>query len=68
MGESVKRGQKIALCGNSGNTSEPHIHFQIQQGKSFLMSASLPISFIDIKNIPYQEERQFISRGQFVEN
>ena len=68
VGESVKRGQKIALCGNSGNTSEPHIHFQIQQGKSFLLSASLPISFIDIKSISYQGERQFISRGQFVES
>lgn len=56
------------LVVNGGNTSEPHIHFQVQQGKSFLMSASLPISFIDIKYIPYQGERQFISRGQFVEN
>lgn len=47
-GESVKRGQVIALCGNSGNTSEPHIHFHIQDGKSFYASAGLPIHFKNI--------------------
>lgn len=27
-GQTVKRGDVIARCGNSGNTSEPHVHFQ----------------------------------------
>lgn len=45
VGDTVKEGQEIARCGNSGNTSEPHIHFQIQQGQSFLFNASLPITF-----------------------
>ncbi len=29
-GESVKKGQLLGLCGNSGNSSEPHLHFHIQ--------------------------------------
>lgn len=29
-GEAVKRGQVLGLCGNSGNSSEPHIHFHVQ--------------------------------------
>ncbi len=29
-GESVKKGQIIALCGNSGNSSEPHLHYHLQ--------------------------------------
>jgi murein DD-endopeptidase MepM/ murein hydrolase activator NlpD len=29
-GDPVKRGQVLGLCGNSGNSSEPHIHFHLQ--------------------------------------
>jgi len=29
-GDKVKRGQALGLCGNSGNSSEPHIHFHVQ--------------------------------------
>lgn len=66
-GEKVRRGQQIACCGNSGNTSEPHIHFQVQQGKSFLLSASLPIKFERIKNHTTKENSD-IRRGDLVEN
>ena len=47
-GQRVKRGEKIARCGNSGNTTEPHLHFHIQQGKSFYNSPGLPVQFRDI--------------------
>lgn len=29
-GQKIKQGQLLGLCGNSGNSSEPHIHFHIQ--------------------------------------
>jgi hypothetical protein len=29
-GEQVKRGQLLGRCGNSGNSSEPHIHYHLQ--------------------------------------
>lgn len=29
-GDAVRRGDVLALVGNSGNTSEPHLHFQLQ--------------------------------------
>lgn len=29
-GDFVKKGELIALCGNSGRSPEPHIHFQVQ--------------------------------------
>ena len=29
-GDKVKRGQVLGLCGNSGNSSEPHIHYHLQ--------------------------------------
>ena len=68
VGDKVYRGQQIACCGNSGNTSEPHIHFQVQQGKSFLFSASLPIWFTKIINHTASTGGLHISRGQIVEN
>jgi murein DD-endopeptidase MepM/ murein hydrolase activator NlpD len=30
VGDKVQRGQVIGLCGNSGNSSEPHLHYHLQ--------------------------------------
>lgn len=29
-GQKVRRGQVLGLCGNSGNSSEPHLHYHLQ--------------------------------------
>lgn len=31
QGDKVKQGQILGLCGNSGNSSEAHLHYHIQQ-------------------------------------
>lgn len=48
IGQKVYQGEVIAKCGNSGNTSEPHIHFHLQDGISFFTSAGIPITFQNI--------------------
>jgi hypothetical protein len=30
VGDKVAKGQLIGLCGNSGNSSEPHLHYHLQ--------------------------------------
>ena len=30
QGQNIRQGQLLGLCGNSGNSSEPHLHFHIQ--------------------------------------
>jgi len=30
VGDKVKAGQLVGLCGNSGNSSEPHLHYHLQ--------------------------------------
>jgi hypothetical protein len=49
-GERVHAGQLIARCGNSGNTSEPHLHLQVQNRPSFYSSdlVTFPILFRDV--------------------
>jgi hypothetical protein len=34
-GDTVRRGQMVGQCGNSGNTSEPHLHMQVQNVADF---------------------------------
>jgi murein DD-endopeptidase MepM/ murein hydrolase activator NlpD len=41
-GDRVKRGQPLALLGNTGNTSAPHLHFHLMNGRSALGSSGLP--------------------------
>ncbi len=35
-GTRVKAGQKIGECGNSGNSTEAHVHFQLQDSATIL--------------------------------
>jgi len=41
-GQRVRRGQLLGLVGTSGNSSEPHLHFQVTDGPSPLQSDGLP--------------------------
>jgi murein DD-endopeptidase MepM/ murein hydrolase activator NlpD len=42
VGDKVKRGQTVGFVGNSGNSTEPHLHFHISDGNSPLGSDGLP--------------------------
>ncbi|HEY8528677.1 MAG TPA: M23 family metallopeptidase [Paenibacillaceae bacterium] len=44
-GDRVTRGQIVGEAGNSGNSSEPHLHFHVQDSPRFPFSASLPVRF-----------------------
>jgi hypothetical protein len=41
-GQFVRRGQVLGLVGTSGNSSEPHLHFQVTDGPSPLQSNGVP--------------------------
>ena len=44
-GQSVRAGDVLAECGNSGNSTEPHLHFQLMDHPNPVFAAGLPVSF-----------------------
>lgn len=63
QGQIVKQGDMLGMCGNSGNSSEPHLHFHIQNVEemqkatgakcyfdSILVNGSLKDDYSPIKN------------------
>jgi Peptidase family M23 len=44
-GERVRRGRVLGRLGNSGNSSEPHLHLQVCDASSFLICEGVPMEF-----------------------
>jgi Peptidase family M23 len=42
VGDRVRRGQVVGLVGNSGNSTEPHLHFHLSDGVSPLGAEGIP--------------------------
>lgn len=45
VGDKVKQGQLLGFCGNSGNSSEPHLHFHMQDKESMIGSTGIKCYF-----------------------
>ncbi len=69
-GETVVTGQKIGECGHTGHSSEPHLHFQLQDRADFFTAVSLPVRFKNfervVNNTPECVESGFIEKNQIV--
>lgn len=61
-GDRVAQGQKLGECGNSGNTSEPHLHYHLQNGPVFGQAQGLPAQFQG-----YVADGQPVQRGEPVQ-
>lgn len=45
LNDRVRKGQVVGLVGNSGNSTEPHLHFHISDGASPLGSEGIPYGY-----------------------
>jgi hypothetical protein len=66
-GDPVRRGDEIGRCGNSGHSTEPHLHFQVQDHPDFFEAAGLPIKFSCV-TLPGDDTQQprYLERGMRV--
>ncbi|MFI6895744.1 M23 family metallopeptidase [Streptomyces sp. NPDC050256] len=45
VGEEVRAGQMLAECGNSGNSTEPHVHFQLMDDPDLDVAVGIPFTW-----------------------
>ena len=58
-GDRVTAGQLLGLVGNSGNTSEPHLHYHLQDAPTFPDAEGMPAVFLD-----YFADGALVERGE----
>lgn len=56
--DKVSRGQVLARVGNSGNTSEPHLHIHLQDTPKLHLGEGIPLYFYD-----YRVGDKLVERG-----
>ncbi|MFI9105454.1 M23 family metallopeptidase [Streptomyces fildesensis] len=66
-GQSVHRGQLIGQCGNSGNSSEPHLHLQLMDHRRPLLAAGLPFVFAKVSVDGREQEDHVPANGEVME-
>jgi len=45
VGDKISQGDVLGLCGNTGNTFQPHVHFNLQDGPFMHNAKALPAQF-----------------------
>jgi hypothetical protein len=52
IGEVLSTGQPVAQCGNSGNSTQPHLHVQVMDSQDLSVARGLPMAFRRFREWP----------------
>jgi Peptidase family M23 len=62
-GDRVSTGQPIATCGNSGNSTQPHLHIQVMNSLDLFYTRGLPVAFRDYVAWPRGGPERRVGQG-----
>ena len=67
-GDEISQGDFVGKCGHSGNSTEPHLHFHLQDKPDFFFAKGLPIRFSSLKINEKKINQAYISKADRVES
>lgn len=59
VGDVVAKGQELGKAGNSGNSSEPHLHYHLQNAAAHFEGEGLPAQFLN-----YYADGVLVDKGE----
>lgn len=60
IGDEVTAGQPVAACGNSGNSTQPHVHIQVMDSLDLSVAQGVPMAFRRFREWPRGPEQSQI--------
>lgn len=66
VGDTITQGQELGKAGNSGNSTEAHLHYHLQNSPKLLNSSGLPASFKNYYTDGIYTDKGEPTKGQVV--
>ena len=65
VGDRIAAGTPLGKLGSSGNSTEPHLHFQVCDAPDALTCAGIPVEFQNV-TLPFADYPRALQRGDVV--
>ncbi len=66
-GDIVRAGDPVGEAGSSGNSTEPHLHFQVIDGPDLNTARGLPVEFTGLRDDWYSMQHRHLRAGDVIE-